>query len=136
MRWLLLILAIAGVYVSARALQIHNSTDTPPCSINEHWDCGVVNHSEFAVTHGIPVADFGIVGYALLGLLAVARRRMWFVVATVVGLAFALHLTWIEKTVLQTWCLFCVISQSIILLMTVLGTVWWLLHRASGAKHS
>jgi len=129
MRWLLLLLAIAGMYVSVRALQIHNSNDTPPCSINEHWDCGVVNHSEFAVIHGIPVADFGIAGYALLGVLAIARRRMWFTIASVLGLAFALHLTWIEKSVLQTWCLFCVISQSIILLMFVLGTVWWLLDR-------
>ena len=129
MRWLLLLLAIAGMYVSVRALQIHNSNDTPPCSINEHWDCGVVNHSEYAVVHGIPVADFGIAGYALLGLLAVMRRRMWFTIASVIGLAFALHLTWIEKSILQTWCLFCVISQSIILLMFVLGTVWWLLDR-------
>jgi uncharacterized membrane protein len=129
MRWLLLLLAIAGMYVSVRALQIHNSNDTPPCSINEHWDCGVVNHSEYAVVHGIPVADFGIAGYALLGVLAIARRRMWFTIASVLGLAFALHLTWIEKAVLQTWCLFCVISQSIILLMFVLGTVWWLLDR-------
>jgi len=129
MRWLLLLLAIAGMYVSVRALQIHNSNDTPPCSINEHWDCGVVNHSEYAVVHGIPVADFGIAGYALLGVLAIARRRMWFTIASVLGLAFALHLTWIEKSVLQTWCLFCVISQSIILLMFVLGTVWWLLDR-------
>jgi len=129
MRWLLLLLAIAGMYVSVRALQIHNSNDTPPCSINEHWDCGVVNHSEYAVVHGIPVADFGIAGYALLGVLAIARRRMWFTIASVLGLAFALHLTWIEKSILQTWCLFCVISQSIILLMFVLGTVWWLLDR-------
>ena len=129
MRWLLLLLAIACVYVSARALQIHNSNEMPPCSINEHWDCGVVNHSEYAVVHGIPVADFGIAGYALLGVLAIARRRMWFVIASVLGLAFALHLTWIEKSILQTWCLFCVISQSIILLMFVLGTVWWLLDR-------
>jgi vitamin-K-epoxide reductase (warfarin-sensitive) len=133
MRWLLLLLALGGVYVSARAWQIHYSTDTPPCSINEKWDCGVVNHSEFAVMHfhghEIPVAGFGIVGYCLLGVLALARRRMAFVIAAALGLAFALHLTWIEKTVLQTWCLFCVISQSIILLMFVLGTVWWLLGR-------
>jgi len=89
----------------------------------------VVNHSEYAVVHGIPVADFGIAGYALLGVLAIARRRMWFTIASVLGLAFTLHLTWIEKSILQTWCLFCVISQSIILLMFVLGTVWWLIGR-------
>jgi hypothetical protein len=47
MRWLIAILSVAGVVVSALALQVHFSTATEPCSINEKWDCGVVNHSPF-----------------------------------------------------------------------------------------
>jgi uncharacterized membrane protein len=126
MRWLLLLLALAGVIVSTKALHVHNSTDTPPCSINEKWDCGVVNRSEFAVIHGVPVATIGIFGYSLLGLLALAGRRVWFLLAAIPALAFALHLTWIEKSVLEVWCLYCVISQAIILTMFLLGTAWWL----------
>jgi uncharacterized membrane protein len=125
-RWLLLLLAIGGVYISAKALHVHNSTDVPPCSINDKWDCGVVNHSEFAVIHGVPVATIGIAGYSLLGLLALWGRRVWFLFAAVPALAFALHLTYIEKYVLEVWCLYCVISQCIILLMTLLGVAWWL----------
>jgi uncharacterized membrane protein len=129
MRWLLLLLAIAGIVVSAKALHVHYSSDIPPCSINEKWDCGVVNRSEFAVIHGVPVALIGIVGYAFLGLLGLVRKRLWFFLCTLPALAFALHLTWIEKTILQVWCLYCVISQGIILLMTLLGLGWWLWSR-------
>ena len=129
MRWALLLLALAGVFVSAEALHVHNSTDIPPCSINEHWDCGVVNRSEFAEVHGVPVAWFGIVGYSLLAVLAVARLRTLFFFATLPALAFSLHLTWIEKTILQVWCLYCVISQGIILVLTILGFIWFLQSR-------
>ncbi len=124
MRYVLIALAIAGMYVSTRALMIHNSTDVPPCSINEHWDCGVVNHSEYAVMFGVPVAEFGIAGYFFLAVAAIAGRRGTFTGAALLGLAFALRLTWIEKTILQTWCLYCVISQCIILAMMVLGFAW------------
>ncbi len=126
MRYLLAILAICGIIVASLALQVHNSTTTAPCSINEHWDCGVVNHSEFAEIRHIPVATLGIAGYALLGVLALFRMRTTHLVASLLGLAFALRLTWIEKNVLQVWCLYCVISQLIILLIAILSLAWWM----------
>ena len=55
------------------ALREHYRTDTSPCSINEKWDCGIVNHSPYAVLWGVPVATIGIVGYLLLGALALKR---------------------------------------------------------------
>jgi uncharacterized membrane protein len=125
-RYLLAILAICGIIVASLALQVHNSTTTAPCSINEHWDCGVVNHSEFAEIRHIPVATLGIAGYALLGVLALFRMRTTHLVASLLGLAFALRLTWIEKNVLQVWCLYCVISQLIILLIAILSLAWWM----------
>jgi vitamin-K-epoxide reductase (warfarin-sensitive) len=125
-RYLLAFLAICGIVVASLALQIHNSTTTAPCSINEHWDCGVVNHSEFAEIRHIPVATLGIAGYALLGVLALFRMRTSHLVASLLGLAFTLRLTYIEKYVLQVWCLYCVISQLIMLTIALLSLVWWL----------
>ena len=75
MRFLIAILALAGVVVSALALQVHYATGTEPCSINEKWDCGIVNHSPFAEIEHIPVAAIGIAGYLVLAGLALARRR-------------------------------------------------------------
>ncbi len=124
MRPLLIILALAGLVVSALALKVHYDTGTEPCSINDHWDCGIVNHSSFAVIHRVPVADIGIAGYVLLGVLALVRRRALLFIAALIGLGFALHLTLIEKNVLEVWCLYCVISQGIIALITLLSGGW------------
>src|ERR1700728_5362442 len=103
MRPRLIILALAGLVVSALALKVHYDTGTEPCSINDHWDCGIVNHSSYAVIHHVPVADIAIAGYLLLGVLALGRRRALLLVAAVIGLGCALHLTLIEKNVLEVW---------------------------------
>ena len=124
MRYVLAILAIAGIIVSALALRVHNSTETAPCSINEKWDCGIVNHSPYAEIRGVPVAAIGIAGYLLIGILATLRRRGLVLAAALIGMAFALYLTNIEARILGVWCLYCVISQGIIALVTLLSIGW------------
>ena len=91
MRFILALLAVLGIAASSLALREHYRTDTSPCSINEKWDCGIVNHSPYAVLGGVPVATIGIAGYLLLGILALKR---WYLrlVATVVGCARVLAL--------------------------------------------
>ena len=125
MRILLALLAFAGVIVSSLALQVHYSTATEPCSINARWDCGIVNHSSFAVIQGVPVAAIGIAGYLLLALLAILRKRLFLLLAALPALAFALYLSHVERDVLEVWCLYCVISQGIIALLTLLSAVWF-----------
>jgi uncharacterized membrane protein len=125
MRFALAVLAFAGIIVSSLALQVHYSTGTEPCSINERWDCGIVNHSSFAVIHGVPVAAIGIAGYLLLAVLALLRKRLFLLLAALPALAFALYLSHIERDVLEVWCLYCVISQGIIALLTLLSAVWF-----------
>jgi uncharacterized membrane protein len=124
MRYLIALLAVVGIVVSGLALHVHYCTDPQPCSINERWDCGIVNHSPFAEIAGLPVAMIGIAGYLALAGLALARQRALLFLATLVGLGFALRLTFIEEYVLQTWCLYCVISQVVIGLITLLSLGW------------
>jgi len=136
MRYFLVFLAFAGLVVATLALRIHYSTATEPCSINDHWDCGIVNHSsysELAHTH-IPVAAIGMAGYLVLGILAFLRRRILLAISAVVGCAFALHLSSIEHSVLQVWCLYCVISQGIIALISLFSIVWLITHEVSKAR--
>ena len=133
MRYLIALLAIAGVIVSGLALRVHYSTETAPCSINEKWDCGIVNHSPYAEIHGVPVATIGIAGYLLIAVLSLWRLRVLLLVAALVGMAFALYLTNIEAKVLGVWCLYCVISQGIIAASTLLAigwVVWYALRRS------
>jgi vitamin-K-epoxide reductase (warfarin-sensitive) len=126
MRYLLLLLSILGVIVSALALREHyREYGDSPCSINEHWDCGVVNHSRYAMLGPVPVAAVGIAGYILMALLAFYRSYRLLIVPTFTGLAFSLYLANIEAHVLMVWCIYCVISLGIVSLMSLLtlGTV-------------
>ena len=116
----IILLALAGVLVSALALREHYTTETSPCSINDQWDCGAVNKSPYAVFRGVPVAIIGILGYAALAALA-GRARLLTALAALAALAFALRLTWIEWKVLEMWCVYCVASQGIILVISALA---------------
>ena len=121
MRYFLILLALAGVVVSTLALRVHYDTGTEPCSINEKWDCGIVNHSPYAEIAHVPVAALGIAGYLVLAGLALTRRRGLLLAVAMVGFGFALYLSHIEKDVLGVWCLYCVISQGIIALVMLLS---------------
>ena len=124
MRYVIAVLALAGAVVSGLALEVHYTAGTTPCSINEKWDCGVVNHSSYSLIEGIPVALIGIVGYLALIWLSLARQRVVLLLASLAGLAFALYLAHIERDVLGVWCLYCVISLAIIAAIPLLDMIW------------
>ncbi|HTD97145.1 MAG TPA: vitamin K epoxide reductase family protein [Edaphobacter sp.] len=135
MKYLVALLAVAGVIVSTMALRIHymDPATAPPCAVTEKFDCGTVNHSRFAVFPAhtfdedpkgihIPVAAFGIAGYAIIGVLAL-MGRWWLVFEFAqIGFLFAAFLSYLEAYVLQKWCIYCLWSQgliSAILLVTI-----------------
>src|SRR5689334_14098004 len=123
MRWIIAILALAGMMAAILALREHYRTDASPCSINEKWDCGTVNKSRFAVIKGVPVADIGIAGYLLLAGLAIGKRWRLLAAAAVPAFAFSLYLAHIEKDILEVWCIYCVISLGVISVITLLSIV-------------
>jgi len=144
MRFLIALLAIAGIIDSSLALRIHyqDPSAAPPCAVTETWDCGAVNHSRFASfpptsfdetgkhVH-VPVALFGIIGYALIAGLALGNKLWWTLQAAEIGFAFAAFLSYMEAYVLEKWCIYCVWSQGIItaiLLCIIVALV--LQHRA------
>jgi vitamin-K-epoxide reductase (warfarin-sensitive) len=122
MRYVLIFLAILGIVVSALALREHYRTEgDSPCSINERWDCGIVNHSPYAMLAGIPVAALGILGYLLMAGLAWRRVYRLLLIVAATGLGFSLYLAQIEARVLGVWCIYCVISLADISLITLLA---------------
>jgi uncharacterized membrane protein len=124
MRFLLLTLTLLGIIASSLALREHyRPYGESPCSINEHWDCGVVNHSPYAMIAGVPVAVIGIVGYIVMALLAARRSYRLLLAASATGLAFSLYLAHIESSILGVWCIYCVASLVIVSLLTVTSLV-------------
>jgi uncharacterized membrane protein len=130
---LTVVLCMAGIVVSSLALREHYNTGSSPCSINDVWDCGIVNHSPYLVLFGVPVAILGIAGYALLA--GLASKFPWITAAgALVGMIFSLRLTWIEWKVLQVWCVYCVSSQGIIAAIFLVAFIRALLVRSTGGE--
>jgi uncharacterized membrane protein len=136
MRFFLALIALLGFMAATLALREHYRTDTSPCSINEHWDCGIVNHSPFAVLAGVPVAIIGMAGYLLMGTLVIRRAYRLLLAAAVIGLAFSLYLAHVEKDILGVWCIYCVASLGAISLLTLLSLGTIVVSRAKGSVTS
>ena len=128
------LVALVGLVVATLALRVHYSTEMQPCSINEKWDCGIVNHSPYAVVGPVPVAAIGMAGYLALAVLALLRRRRLVLAGALAGLAFSLYLTHIEKDILLVWCIYCVTSLGIISLFTLLSLGWTVAGARSAAR--
>jgi vitamin-K-epoxide reductase (warfarin-sensitive) len=120
--FLIVILCLAGVVISGMALGEHYNTKPSPCSINDRWDCGIVNHSPYAMFRDVPVALIGIVGYALLAAIGGRLPRLTALLAFL-ALIFTLRLTWIEWKVLGVWCIYCVSSQITIAMVFLLALI-------------
>jgi vitamin-K-epoxide reductase (warfarin-sensitive) len=132
-KWILFatiaVLSLAGVVDSAVALQRHFAKSaTTYCDFSQQFNCDIVNRSEYSTLAGIPVAAIGVVGYAVLFVLATFWKSRpetpnRLLGAATVGLAFALYLTYIEAYELTTWCILCLISLALISLITVLAAL-------------
>jgi vitamin-K-epoxide reductase (warfarin-sensitive) len=121
MKYTLLILSLLGFIAASLALREHyREYGDAPCDINARWDCGVVNHSPYAMIGPIPVAVVGMAGYLLMAALAFVRSYRLLLVPVLAGLAFSLYLANIEAHVLGVWCVYCAISLGIISLMSLL----------------
>ncbi|WP_103935191.1 vitamin K epoxide reductase family protein [Bryocella elongata] len=134
MRYLIALLALAGLIDSWMALRIHNQdpAQAPPCAVTANFDCGAVNHSKYAVLPPIsfdedpatskkvhvPVALLGLIGYALIGVIAllpkVPHRSFVLLQLAEGGFAFAAFLSFLEEYVLQKWCIYCLWSAGFI----------------------
>jgi len=122
------VLSVAGIVVSAISLQRHYAKSaTEFCDFSQQFSCDIVNRSEYSSIMGIPVAGIGVAGYAVLLALSTFYRRRpetpnRLLGAAIAGLAFALYLTYIEAYVLTTWCVLCLISLFLILLISAFST--------------
>jgi vitamin-K-epoxide reductase (warfarin-sensitive) len=135
MRYAIIVLALAGIAVSSLALMEHYA---PPAQqvdlLRSRWNSAYVNQSPYAEVHGMPVAVLGIGGYALLLLLALAHRRMLTVYFAAFGLAYGLYLTNIEAHILQAWCVYCVSSLILTVLITFVAFAWLIFQGRSGEQ--
>lgn len=152
MKYVLALLAVAGIWVSILALRVHNQDPgaAPPCAVTEKFDCGAVNHSPYAElpprtfaepagTKHLPVAVLGILGYGLMVVVALSGRLRLLLHLVVVGFMMAAFLTYLEAYVIHKWCIYCLVSQGIVGTLLVLTTAtvlfdWYRLTRTRSKK--
>jgi uncharacterized membrane protein len=151
MRFLIALLAIAGLIDSALALRIHyqDPSQAPPCAVTAKWDCGIVNHGRFAefpppsfdepvnsTKIHIPVAIFGIVGYGLIAIAALFGRLWITLQLSEIGFFFAAFLSYLEAYVIEKWCIYCLWSMGLITAILVCTIVALILrHRKAKTAH-
>jgi len=131
LKWII-ILSLIGVAISLYAL-FHNAgfASGKFCSLNSTFDCDIVNKGPYSQIVGIPVSLIGVIGYVFLAIGAFISLRnptdrsmaKFVLLASIGGLLFSFYLTGIEFAVLRVWCLICVSSQIIILLIFGLS-IW------------
>jgi vitamin-K-epoxide reductase (warfarin-sensitive) len=123
------VLAVLGILVSGLSLQHHYAKSrTSYCDFGQNFNCDIVNRSEYSTIAGIPVAGIGAAGYLVLLAFATlyrdkAETPALLTVMAAGGLAFALYLTYVEHYILQAWCILCLSSLVLVVLIAVASAV-------------
>jgi len=126
------LLAVPGLMIAFYLLLYHNGDLVNVCRPSGWDDCGKVSGPDapYSAIGPIPVALIGLIGYALIFL--VAWLKDWWslldeyspeILVALTGFAFlfSLGLTALELFVIGAICRFCVISALIITIMLVLS---------------
>jgi uncharacterized membrane protein len=95
--------------------------------------CETVQLSAYGSLFGVPVAFYGVVGYAamlgvcLAGLHGAAASRAWPTTALLAlsgaGVAFTAYLTYLEAAVIRAWCRWCLVSAVLVTVIFVVAMV-------------
>jgi len=123
------VLSLAGIVDSAISLERHYAKSaTTYCDFSQKFSCDIVNRSEYSEIVGIPVAGIGVAGYAALFVLSTFWRSrsetpFRLLAASLLGLAFALYLSYIEAYRLMTWCILCLISLALVFFISAIAAL-------------
>jgi uncharacterized membrane protein len=129
-----IVCACIGVALSAYAwLHNYGIVSGGFCTVDQTFNCDIVNKGPYGRLFGISVGLLGVIGYGLIAIAAWLRMRsledkglLWFLTAAVAGaLGFSLYLTGIEAFVLHAWCLVCLTSQTVVLILVGLVIGLW-----------
>jgi len=135
----ILFIAILGLLISTYLTWLHYKPEGRSfCSINERFDCDAVNKSRYSEIFGIPVSILGMLGYAAfiaLSITLLSRHTFdhdWIkmkkinrtmMVLAAIAFIFTVYLSTIQAFVLKTWCVMCIVSGLIIIMILILTII-------------
>jgi uncharacterized membrane protein/predicted DsbA family dithiol-disulfide isomerase len=131
-----LLLAFAGLVLAVLLVRVHHDAHaglTSFCTVSEEVNCDKVALSEYSVLLGVPVAAWGVLGYALAAVLALSglmARRLhprWpaglLLAFGALSTAGSLALALVSKLIIGAWCLLCMGSWLASLGLLVVGAL-------------
>ncbi|MBF0104749.1 MAG: vitamin K epoxide reductase family protein [Deltaproteobacteria bacterium] len=134
-KWFLAIVVTAAlgiavcIYLTHIHFKVHTGDDaySSICNINAEYNCDAVAASEWSIFFGIPVSLWGLLfylgclGFSLVKLLTKKLQNLSVYLCWGGGCAvgFSVCLAYISKVMLDTWCLFCMASWLLTLLVFV-----------------
>ncbi len=132
-RWavgLILVLAFCGIALSAYLSSSERSGNALICSIESLSDCNAVITSEYSKVLGVPLADFGILFYTILFVIAAfelilfnpALRRVLQLFA-VAGIAVSIWSVYIQQFVINARCIYCLSSAVLTVLILIFASL-------------
>ena len=126
----ILVLAFFGLADSAYITQ-HEVSGTPlVCNIQNLSGCNVVVASPYAYLFGIPLAEYGVLFYSILFVIAalelvifdrLLRRVLQGI--SLVGVIASLYFTFIQMFVINAFCIYCLASAVIAILIFIFASL-------------
>jgi len=114
----------------------------PPCT--PYFKCGDVLNSSWASIGPIPLSAFGVLFYSLFFVMSLVfyfgkkevrlftfrmRVETFLVLQGIFGAAFSLYLLFIMGVILKAWCLYCLLSAMICMILFVVSSTVYLLSK-------
>lgn len=120
----ILILAFFGLANSAYLAKQEASGEPLICTIQNLSGCNIVTASEYSKLFGIPLAQYGILFYGVLFVLAALElvlfdrllRRVLQTIASI-GVLFSLYFVFVQMFLIGAFCIYCLASAVIAFLI-------------------
>lgn len=127
---LILILALCGLADSAYIAQ-HEMSGTPLiCDIENLSGCNVVVASPYSYLFGIPLAQYGILFYSIIFVLAALELVIFDQLLrrvlqgfSLMGVLASIYFTFVQVFFIDAYCIYCLASALIALLILILSGV-------------
>lgn len=86
-----------------------------PCTINASINCDAIISGEVAKTFGVPTPLYGLIGYTVILISAILKKKKLLISMASFGLAFCLWIAYLELIILRVICPICIFCQVIMI---------------------
>ncbi len=125
----ILILAFFGLANSAYLAQQKASGEPLICNIQSFFGCNIVTASEYSKLFGIPLAEYGVLFYGILFVLAALELvifdrllRRFLQVISFIGVIFSIYFIFVQVFFIGAFCIYCFTSAVISFLILVFAS--------------